>query len=104
MTSTSACERAALDGRPGSCPEAGSCTWKARRRFFLKSYGPFYTALADAAFIAGFAGWRLRRRLQGKADVDPPHMLADSIRHSVFVAGFTPTEVENPAMKPDRAP
>ena len=73
----------------------------ARRRFFLKSYGPVYTAMVDAAFIAGFAGWRLRRRLQGKPDTDPPHMLADSIRNSVFVAGFSPSEVENPAMKQD---
>jgi hypothetical protein len=73
--------------------------FEARRRFFLKSYGPVYTALADAAFIAGFATWRVRRRLQRKPDRDPPRFLADSIRHSVFVTGFTPPEVENPAMK-----
>ena len=36
----------------------------------------------------GFATWRLRRRLQRKPDTDPPHMLIDSIRHSVFFAGF----------------
>ncbi|MGA8890500.1 MAG: glycosyltransferase family 2 protein [Anaeromyxobacteraceae bacterium] len=75
----------------------------ARRRFFLKSYGPMYTALVDAAYLVGFAAWRLRRRVQGKPDTDPPHMLADSLRHSVFVAGFSPTEVENPAMKQDKA-
>ncbi len=72
--------------------------FQARRRFFLKNHGALYTALADAAFIAGFAVWRLRRRVQRQADTDPPHMLADSIRHSVFLAGFKVTEVENPAM------
>jgi len=72
---------------------------EARRRFFLKSYGAWYTALADAAFIAGHAIWRLRRRLQRKPDDDPPHLLIDSIRHSVFRAGFQVREVENPAMR-----
>jgi len=71
----------------------------ARRRFFLKNYGPVYTAAADAAFIAGFTSWRVRRLLQRKPDTDPSHMLADSIRHSVFLAGFTPSEVKNPALK-----
>lgn len=72
--------------------------FQARRRFFLKSHGPAYAALVDAAYLAGFALWRLRRRLQRKPDPDPLHMLADSIRHSVFGAGFRLSEVENPAM------
>lgn len=73
--------------------------FQARRRFFLKNHGALYTALADAAFIAGFAVWRLRRWIQGKPDTDPPRMLADSIRHSVFLAGFRVTAVENPALR-----
>jgi N-acetylglucosaminyl-diphospho-decaprenol L-rhamnosyltransferase len=72
--------------------------YQARRRFLLKSYGTLYTALMDAAFIFGYAIWRLRRRLQRKPDTDPPSMLLDSIRHSVFYTGFTLREVENPAM------
>ncbi len=72
---------------------------EARRRFFLKNHGAFYTALADAAFIFGHAAWRLRRRLQRKPDTDPPHLLGDSFRHSVFRAGFTVPVVENPAMR-----
>ena len=72
---------------------------QARRRFFLKNYGPWYTALADAAFILGFAAWRVRRRIQRKPDKDPPHLLSDSIRHSVFRAGFAVPEVENPALR-----
>jgi GT2 family glycosyltransferase len=73
--------------------------FQARRRFFLKSYGPAYTTLIDAAHIAGLALWRLRRRIQRRPDLDPPHLLGDSIRQSVFCAGFRLTEVENPAMK-----
>jgi GT2 family glycosyltransferase len=73
--------------------------YQARRRFFLKNYGALYTALADAAFISGYAIWRLRRRLQRKPDTDPPHMLIDSIRHSVFCTGPKLRVVENPAMR-----
>jgi N-acetylglucosaminyl-diphospho-decaprenol L-rhamnosyltransferase len=78
--------------------------YQARRRFFLKNYGACYTALADAAFILGFATWRVRRRLQRKPDTDPPHMLIDSIRHSVFCAGISIPVVENPAMRPAAEP
>jgi GT2 family glycosyltransferase len=71
----------------------------ARRRFFLKHRGRLYAALADSAFIAGFASWRLRRWLQRKPDTDPPHMLADAIRHSVFRAGFAVKEVRDPPVR-----
>jgi N-acetylglucosaminyl-diphospho-decaprenol L-rhamnosyltransferase len=72
--------------------------FQARRRCFLRNYGKLYTALADAAFITGFSLWRIRRRLQRKPDTDPSHMLIDSIRHSVFCAGFAVREVANPAL------
>jgi N-acetylglucosaminyl-diphospho-decaprenol L-rhamnosyltransferase len=72
---------------------------QARRRYFLKNHGAGYTLLADAAFLLGFALWRLRRRLTRKPDTDPPHLLVDSIRHSVFCAGFRVPVVENPAMR-----
>jgi len=78
--------------------------FQARHRFFTKNYGAWYAALADAAFITGYAIWRLRRRLQRKPDTDPPHMLLDSIRHSVFCAGPKVRVVENPAMRERAAP
>ncbi len=78
--------------------------FQARRRFFLKNHGALYTALADAAFIGGFATWRVRRALQGKPDVDPPDFLADSIRNSVFLTGFELRDVENPAMPREPRP
>ncbi len=73
--------------------------FQARRRFFLKNYGRVYAALVDLAFLGGFALWRLRRWLQHKPDTDPPHMLLDSFRHSVFCTGFKLRKVENPAMQ-----
>jgi hypothetical protein len=73
--------------------------FQARRRFYLRNYGAIYTALADAAFITGFALWRVRRWVQRKPDTDPPGMLGDAVRNSVFCTGFRLTAVENPAMK-----
>lgn len=78
--------------------------FQARRRFLLKSHGPAYAALADAAYLLGFASWRLRRRLQRKPDTDPPHMLGDAFRHSVFGAGFALQVVEPPAPAPAAPP
>jgi N-acetylglucosaminyl-diphospho-decaprenol L-rhamnosyltransferase len=72
---------------------------QARRRYFLKNHGAWYTAMADAAFILGYAAWRLRMRIQRKPDTDPPHLLIDSIRHSVFCAGPKVPVVENPALR-----
>lgn len=73
--------------------------FQARRRFFLKNYGAFYAALADAAFLTGFALWRLRRWIMRKPDTDPPHMLADAFRNSVFMTGFELRAVENPLLR-----
>jgi len=72
--------------------------YQARTRFFIKNYGPVYAALADLAFLSGFALWRLRRRLQRKPDTDPQHMLLDTWLNSVFVTGCGLKDVENPAL------
>ncbi len=58
-----------------------------RRRYFVKSHGLIYAALADAAWALGFATYRLRQRLQRKPDTDPPKLLYDFLRHSVFFRG-----------------
>ena len=73
--------------------------FQARRRFLLKNHGPAYTALVDAAFIAGFATWRVRRWVQRKPDTAPDHLLKDFLRHSVLRTGFALNEVENPALR-----
>lgn len=58
-----------------------------RRRYFLKNYSWLYTALADILWASGFALWRLRRVIQGKPDGDPPKILSDFLRNSVFFKG-----------------
>ncbi|WOH53721.1 glycosyltransferase family 2 protein [Bradyrhizobium sp. sBnM-33] len=69
---------------------------QARRRYFLKNYGPFYAAMADAGVIAGLVLSRLRALLTGHNDNSPPHLLADSIRYSVFFMGFRMINVKLP--------
>jgi N-acetylglucosaminyl-diphospho-decaprenol L-rhamnosyltransferase len=72
---------------------------QARRRYFLKNHGVLYATAVDAAFILGYAAWRLRMRIQRKPDTDPPHLLIDAIRHSIFCAGPRVPVVENPALR-----
>jgi len=56
-----------------------------RRRYFVKNHGWAYAVAADLAYSTGFASWRMRRRLQGHPDRDPPHMLWDSLRNSTLL-------------------
>lgn len=73
--------------------------FQARRRFWLKNHGPWYSLCVDLAFLFGFSLWRLRRWITRRPDQDPPHYLWDSLRHSVLLTGFEVREVENPAMR-----
>lgn len=73
--------------------------FQARRRYFLKHTGIFGATCIDAAYIVGFSLWRLRRLLQGKPDYDPPKMLPDFIRNSVFHEGFDLPTVQRPFTK-----
>lgn len=59
-----------------------------RRRYFLKNHGRIYAATVDAFWAIGHLLWRMRRVLQRKDDLAPEKLLADFIRHSVFVKGF----------------
>lgn len=77
--------------------------FEARRRFYIKNYGPLKAALADAAFISGRAAGRVRGWVQRRPNLDPPHFLRDSIRHSVFVAGPRLNVVRNPALDSEPA-
>jgi len=62
--------------------------FESRRRYFVKNHGASYAMRADAAWAVGFALWRVRRFLQRRQDNDPPKLLSDFLRHSVFVRGF----------------
>ena len=72
--------------------------FEARRRYFLKNHHPVYAAMADLGLIIGLALWRLRVLITGKEDFSAPHLLRDSIRHSVFLTGFKVRNVQNPAL------
>jgi N-acetylglucosaminyl-diphospho-decaprenol L-rhamnosyltransferase len=71
----------------------------ARRLYYLKNFGALSAAAADVAAIVGTALWKLRATLQRRTDPDPPGLLVDLIRHSVFVAGFRKRPVPNPAIQ-----
>lgn len=57
--------------------------FESRRRYFVKNHGRVYAACADALWVLGYVTWRVRRPLQGKPDLDPPHLLSDFVRHAV---------------------
>ncbi|HEY8747087.1 MAG TPA: glycosyltransferase family 2 protein [Tepidisphaeraceae bacterium] len=92
------CSTKISDPAKGGVKRRARYWYQARTRFFVKNYGAIYAAVADLAFLSGFALWRLRRRLQGKPDTDPQHMLLDIWLNSVFVSGFKLKDVENPAI------
>jgi GT2 family glycosyltransferase len=72
-------------------------SFEARRRYFLKNYGPFQAALADIGEILGLGLWRLRV-LFGKPDSTAPYLLRDCLTHSVFLTGFRLKNVQNPVL------
>jgi N-acetylglucosaminyl-diphospho-decaprenol L-rhamnosyltransferase len=54
-----------------------------RRHYFLKHHGRAYLWAANAAYAAGLASFRLRRRLQHKPEQDFENALADFVVHCV---------------------
>jgi N-acetylglucosaminyl-diphospho-decaprenol L-rhamnosyltransferase len=54
--------------------------FESRQHYFMKNHGPWKKRVADVAWTLGFVSWRARRRLQGKTDDDPPHLLSDFVR------------------------
>ncbi|WP_083960694.1 glycosyltransferase [Methylomonas lenta] len=71
--------------------------FQARRRYFLKNEGALKTLVIDAAFMVGFALWRVRRFMQKKPDFDPPGMLFDFIKQSSIIQGTEIRPVTNPS-------
>lgn len=59
-----------------------------RRRYFIKNYGRLYAMLVDAVWMASYCVWLCRARLQRKPPCDPPRLLRDFLRNSVFCRGF----------------
>ena len=63
--------------------------FESRRRFFIKNFGKATALFSDLALISGYGLWRIRRFLQRKPDIDPPHFLSDLIKNSVLRRGFS---------------
>jgi hypothetical protein len=60
--------------------------WFDSRRLYLrKHHGTGYLWIANAFWVAGYALGRLRRRLKGLPDVDPPRLLRDFLRHNYAI-------------------
>jgi hypothetical protein len=61
--------------------------WFDSRRLYLrKHHGTIYLWAANAAWVAGYALGRVRRRLKGLPDADPPRLLRDFLNHN-FATG-----------------
>jgi N-acetylglucosaminyl-diphospho-decaprenol L-rhamnosyltransferase len=56
--------------------------FESRSRYFRRNHGRAYKMLADLAWLFGFSLWRLRRRIQGRPDTDPPGLLGDFLRYN----------------------
>ncbi|MBC8070882.1 MAG: glycosyltransferase family 2 protein [Deltaproteobacteria bacterium] len=64
--------------------------FQSRRYYFLKQGGARELWLANVGWLAAQSLWRVRRRIQRKPDVDPPHLLLDFVRHNVAAARSRP--------------
>lgn len=74
--------------------------FESRRRFFMKNYGRLTLLLADFLWVLGYGSWRIRRLVQGKPDLDPPHLLNDFFRESTFCRGFSVLERQDSPVRP----
>jgi len=59
-----------------------------RRRYFLKNYGWFYTAMTDSIWAFTYILWRIRQFIQQKPNHDPPYLLIDFWINTVFCYPF----------------
>mgnify|MGYP001332178532 CR=1 FL=1 len=74
--------------------------FRSRRRYYTQNHGRLYAAAADWALLTGLATWRVRRRLQGFEECDPPGLVTDLLRHALHL----PAGRETPACAPERPP
>lgn len=58
--------------------------FESRYRFFRKNYGFLGAVLADFLWVSGYVTWSVRRVLQRKQNLSPPHFLSDFLRNALF--------------------
>ena len=71
--------------------------YESRRRYFLLNYGMVCSIAVDLAVIFGNALWGIRRAIERKPAVDPPHWIRDLISKGVVgrgSAGLAPRRIE----------
>ncbi|WP_299491226.1 glycosyltransferase family 2 protein [Acaryochloris sp. IP29b_bin.137] len=61
--------------------------FNSRTRYFRKHYPYWYAVLTDLGWLFGFSLWQIRRVLQGKPAIDPPHLLQDFWFNSALIRG-----------------
>ncbi len=61
--------------------------YESRRRYFVLNHGLVCAIAIDLAVIAGNALWGLRRMLERKPAVDPPHWIRDLVSRGVLTRG-----------------
>ena len=79
-------------------PRTPGYYYAARRRFLTKNLHPLHAAACDLAFAAGYVLHRLKCLITRRDHEFPSHILRDHIGQSVFLKGFRPPTVPNPAM------
>ena len=60
-----------------SCKRRPLYWYESRKRYFAKNHGRCYAILAELAFLFGLLTWRIRRKLQCKADNSTKHRISD---------------------------
>jgi N-acetylglucosaminyl-diphospho-decaprenol L-rhamnosyltransferase len=64
--------------------------FQSRTRYYLVNHGRLYAALTDMLVCLSLVTWKMRRVLQRRTEVDPPHFLRDLLRHSAAFNLSTP--------------
>lgn len=70
---------------PNNLPKRMPRYWfDSRRRYFRKNHGSVYMILASAAWLSGYAIWRIRSSLQRTSDQPPAHFVRDFVQYTLF--------------------
>jgi GT2 family glycosyltransferase len=64
--------------------------YQSRSRYYLVNHGRVYAALTDMLVAAALVGWKVRRLVQGRSEIDPPHFLGDLLRNSAALRFAAP--------------
>lgn len=81
----------AASGISESCKPRPRYWYESRRRYFAKNHGRYYALAAEFVFLFGLVTWRVRRRVQCKADHSTKHRVSDGWRFVIHPLLFAKT-------------